>query len=563
MSTTDTAVPDDAAVPGLLDWLDGPRSDRGVHTMDAEGAWQYTPYPELAARVRRVAAGLAGAGVVPGDVVSVVHRNGPGFMAAFFGALAAGATPSPAVPPALFQDRAAYTRHLGSILGTARPRVLLAEPDIAQEWGEELDSLGTPIVPLDDAFGATADEVPVHTWENGSTALLQFTSGSSSAPKGVEVSLAALEGQIALLARWLRFRDGNACGTWLPIHHDMGLVGMVLPSLVTQSELWVMQPDQFIGGAARWMRLLGSGNVQITSVPPFSLAHVLRRVRAEDLEGCDFSKMLVQVVGAEPIDSRVLDAYERLLTPFGWRPGTLSPAYGLAEATLAVTGEDLRVPPPGVRVDRARLRLGEKVVLDTGELPVEEPLELASSGRVLPGVTVEVRDEAGDPVPPGVLGEIAVGGVALADGYRGHPRWDGAFVTGDAGFFWNDRLHVLGRLGDALKVRGVQVFAEDLETVLGELPELRRVRHAVVLGSLEGQDTAAVLVVKQPGEWSEPVYRALRRQLRGVRVVVVAANRGAVRRTSSGKPQRRAMFDQLMNGTIDGVVLHDSGKEEQ
>jgi len=553
----------EVTVPGLLDWLDAPHQDRGVNTLDLAGEWQYTPYSELAEHTKAAAHTLTAAGVRPGDVVSIIHRSGPGFISAFFGALAAGATPSPAVPPVLFQDRAAYGQHVGAILEVAAPRVVVVEPELLEQLGPALTERGHRPLTLDTAPPTHAGAVPSPDRPaRPHTALLQFTSGSSSAPKGVAVSWEALEAQIGLLVRWLGFHSGNACGTWLPIHHDMGLVGMVLPSVVTQSSLWVMQPDQFITGATRWLRLLGSGKVQITAVPPFSLKHMLRRVREEDLAGCDFSGMRVNVVGAEPLDSQVLEEFTRRLAPFGWSPSVLAPAYGLAEATLAVSGKDLDAPVDRVRVDRSRLRLGEKVVVEPGEFPVAEPLELAASGRVLPGVTVEVRDESGDPVPEGVLGEIVVGGSSLADGYRGHEPWPGEFVTGDAGFFWKQRLYVLGRLGDSLKVRGVQLFAEDVENALGRLESLKKVRYSVVLGSIEGQDTLAVLVVKQPGEWSAEVFHELRRQGRGLRVLVAAVNRGAVQRTSSGKPKRRAMFEQLMSKTIDGVVVHDSAKEE-
>ncbi|WP_330343264.1 AMP-binding protein [Streptomyces sp. NBC_00557] len=551
----------DVTVPGLLDWLDAPRADRGVNILDLAGEWQYTPYSDLAEHTKAAAAAFTAAGVRPGDVVSIIHRNGPGFIAAFFGALAAGATPSPAVPPALFQDRAAYSRHVGAILDVAAPRVVVLEPELLDQLGPGLRDLGHHPLALEETTGTPAGSPSADRAALPPTALLQFTSGSSATPKGVAVSPQALHAQISILVRWLGFHSGNACGTWLPIHHDMGLVGMVLPSVVTQSNLWVMQPDQFITGASRWLRLLGSGRVQITAVPPFSLKHMLRRVRDEELTGCDFSKVRVNVVGAEPIDGSVLDEFTRRLAPFGWPSGALVPAYGLAEAVLAVSGKDLDAPVDRVLVDRGRLRLGEKVVVDSGEVPAAEALDLPASGRVLPGVTVEVRDEAGDPVPDGVLGEIVVGGVSLADGYRGHEPWPGEFVTGDAGFFWKERLYVLGRLGDSLKVRGVQLFAEDIENALSGLEALGKVRYSVVLGSLDGRDTVAALVVKRPGEWSEEVYRALRRQARGLRVVVAAVNRGALRRTSSGKPKRRAMFEQLMTGTIDGVVVHDSAND--
>ena len=540
----------DVPVPGLLDWLDAPDEDRGVATMDAAGEWHRVGYPRLAKRTRSMAAALAGAGVGPGDVVSIIHRNGPGFISAFFGALALGAVPSPLVPPALFQDSAAYANHISGILGVAEPRVVVLEPELEADLGSVVRSrLGVRVVVIG-AEPETGDAALAPAASAGDRlALLQFTSGSSSAPKGVEVSWAALEAQIGILVNWLGFHSGNGCATWLPIHHDMGLVGMVLPSVVTQTNLWIMQPDQFIQGAARWLRLFGNGDAHIAAVPPFSLGHMLRRVRQADLAGCDFSAVRNIVVGAEPIDGTVMDRLAELLAP----------AYGLAEATLAVAGKETLTPTTRVRVDRSRLRLGEKVIAAPEEVVPAEPLELVSCGAPLPGVRVSVRDEAGDPAPPGVLGEIVVGGSTLANHYRGDDELWTEFRTGDAGFLWEDGLYVLGRLGDGLKLRGVQIFAEDLEVLLARGDAVKSARYTVVLGALDGVDTVAAIVVKKPGPWAEEIYRSLRRAVRGVRVVVVAAGRSAVRRTSSGKPMRRAMFNDLMDGTIEGVVVHDSG----
>jgi acyl-CoA synthetase (AMP-forming)/AMP-acid ligase II len=548
----------DVPVPGLLDWLDDPDENRGVSTMDAAGEWHHTGYPRLAALTKAMAAALADAGVGRGDVVSIIHRNGPGFISAFFGALALGAVPSPLVPPALFQDSAGYATHIGGILGVARPRVVVLEPDLEAALGPVVRTrLGVPTVVTGAEPGDT--DVPISPPAAGDLALLQFTSGSSSAPKGVEVSRAALEAQIGILVNWLGFHSGNGCATWLPIHHDMGLVGMVLPGVITQTNLWIMQPDQFIQGAARWLRVFGNGDAHIAAMPPFSLGHMLRRVRRADLDGCDFSAVRNIVVGAEPIDGTMMDRFAELLAPYRFRPEMLAPAYGLAEATLAVAGKESLTPTTRVRVDRSRLRLGEKVIAAPDEVVPAEPLELVSCGAPLPGVRVSVCDEAGDPAPPGVLGEVVVGGNALADHYRGDGELWTEFHTGDAGFMWEDGLYVLGRLGDGLKLRGVQVFAEDLEVLLACGDAVKSARYAVVLGAFEGVDTVAAIVVKKPGPWAEEVHRTLRRAVRGVRVVVVAADRSAVRRTSSGKPMRRAMFNDLMDGTIEGVVVHDSG----
>ncbi|MEO3787192.1 AMP-binding protein [Actinocorallia sp. B10E7] len=549
----------DLDFPGILDWLEAPRADRGVTLLDDEGRWRRTPYTELAFRTRTMAASLAEAGVTAGEVVSIVHRNGPGFVEVFFGALALGAIPSPVVPPGLFQNKTSYEEHVSAILDVAAPRAVVVEESMLHVL-EPLVLARTgspPLVPgRVPRTGPLAEIVAV---DPASTCLLQFTSGSSAAPKGVEVSRSALEAQLELLGRWLGYGPDRGVSTWLPIHHDMGLVGNTLPSVVTGSDLQVMQPPQFIQGAARWLRVLGSGRFQITAVPPFALAHILRRVRARDLEGCDFSALEALVVGAEPIDPGLLDATAEFLAPFGLRREALLPAYGLAEATLAVTGKLPGIADERVRVDRSRLRLGDKAVAETEILADGSFLELVSCGSALPGAEVSVHDEHGDPVEPGVLGEIVVGGRALADGYRGvtGARWK-RFRTGDAGFVWNGGLYVVGRLGDGMKVRGVQVFAEDLESLIARSGALGVSRCTVLLGALDGRDTAAVLVVRAPGPWAEKVVRTLRSAVGAARILVLSVTRDAMRRTSSGKPMRRAMFRDLADGSIGGVTVYDS-----
>lgn len=557
----------------LLGWLDRPVSGHGVHTLGEDGQWTFVDYAELAARVRATAVALADRGVSHDDVVTITHRSGPDFLAVFFGALAAGATPAPVVPPGLFQDRGRYESHLAHIVRLAQPRVAAIGAELAGQLSSFLGSLGVPAVVSGRAgpTGQTASAAGLPAgMKRPHLALLQFTSGSSAPPKGVEVSWVALEAQLALIARWLRWGPDEGCATWLPVHHDMGLVGQVVMSVVSQSDLWIMQPDQFIRQPTTWLRCLGDGRACMTAVPPFSLRDiVLRRVRREDLEDCDFSSVQAFVVGAEPVPAEVLELFTGFLAPLGFRGEMLVPAYGLAEATLAVTGKPVGEPVQEVHVDRTQLRMGEKIRIEEVEgTGLQGAMCMVSCGYPLAEVRLGVRDETGD-LPPGVLGEIVVAGASLADGYRGREvgraTWadQGGFRTGDAGFLWNGQLFVLGRLGDGLKVRGVQVFAEELEADLARVDGLRSRRYAVVLGAVDGTDTAAAIVQARPGAWADEAFRLLRRSLGGTRVMIVAASPGSIVRTSSGKPKRRELFQKLMAGSVEGVVLYDTAAEER
>ncbi|MFG3556676.1 AMP-binding protein [Micromonospora sp. NPDC047557] len=547
----------------LLSWLEHPRPDRGVHFAAAGDDWTFLSYAELADRTRVILAGLRAVGVVPGDVVSIVEPAGPDFVATLFAAMAAGAAPSPIAPPLNFQDRAVYGEHVSGLLRAAAPRVVVCASTLTAAIAPLAATAGVRRVLSADELADAASGSRAAVAAPGPLALLQFTSGSSGRARGVQVPHAALAANVAAIRRWLAMTPDDPTASWLPVHHDMGLIGCLVTPVVNTSDLWLMPPEEFVRNPGRYLRCFGARGARLTSMPNFGLEYIARRVRPEALTGLDFSAWRAVIVGAERVDAEALRRFCALLGPHGFDPRALLPAYGLAEATLAVTGLPLDELYHAVELRPDRLRLGARAVPDPAE-GVDGGVEaypVVGCGRPLTGVRVRIVDEAGTPLPDGVVGEIEVHGPSVAKGYVNAndsasqtALGGGVLRTADAGFLHDGQLHVLGRLGDSMKVRGRAVFAEDLEWAICR-PGVPAQRMAALLGHRGGTATVVAVFEQAQPEWLAQAERELRRRAEGAQVVIVDAPRGTIARTSSGKPKRRQLWQAFVDDRLPGTVV--------
>jgi fatty-acyl-CoA synthase len=544
----------------LLDWIAAPQPDRGLRFAADGDGWDFWSYPRLARAVAAQAGSIKARRARHEGCVSIVG-DGPAFVAAFLGALAAGNTPSPLAPPAFASDRDAYVAHTAAALRIARPTLLLADEALLDAVGAAVELAGLDQPPhtleLDEADAAPAlDTAP-------DLALLQFTSGSTGQPRGVRLRRESLEANVAAIRRWLAMGVDDVAATWLPLHHDMGLIGCLLTPIVNQSDVWIIRPEQFVARPLRWLECFGRGGATLTAAPNFGFSYALRRVRDADLEGMDFSGWRAAIVGAERIDPATLGEFATRLAPHGFRASAFLPAYGLAEATLAVSGGRLGREPRAVRPDWSRVRpreplplLAKADLLDRERIATGEGW-LVGCGAPLAGVTVSILDEEGRPLPDGHLGEIAVAGGSVADGYEGQAAGHatrfaaGRLHTGDFGALVDDELFVTGRNGDALSVRGRMVFAEDLEARLVTVDGVGRGRCAVLCGGEAGGDRLVAVVEAEPGPWVEATAALIRAEVGPeLTVTVMAGPPGTIERTSSGKPRRQVMWRALHDGRL-------------
>lgn len=551
----------------LIGWLDDPSEQRGVRFRQDDGTWQRMTYRELAAGTRRAGTALADAGVRPGQVVPLVLPNGPDFVTHFFGLQLIGATPSVLPLPWALRAGEGYAHQLRTIAARIRPRHVVVADRFRDLFTESVGDAHAGIEVLAPSYADRDDEPPRAT---GELAVLQFTSGSRGNARGLRITPANLAANLRMIRRWAEIDDWGAV-SWLPMYHDMGLIGGMLSLMTIQTEHALMRPEQFIRDTRGWFTEYGRAPYSVMVMPNFGFERVLARVRPEHLDGLDFSGLSTVISGAERIDPAVLARFVRLLEPHGLDQSALMPAYGLAEGTLAVTGVGKRALPRLVRASGLERQLGEKIdvreVVELSTDPVAEPWRWqVSCGRPLDGLEIEILDEDGVRQPEGVLGEILVRGPSVADGYVDPTPEDAAKLgggrlrTGDAGFVLDGELYLVGRLGDSVKINGQSLFVEDIEMELVASGTVARHHATVAAGTADGTPTV-LLVTDRPLGDRLPEALSIIRSFAGdgARTEVMQVRNGHIPLTSSRKPRRRALWLAYTSGELARVAKPVAG----
>ena len=518
-------------------------------------------FGELHERARRAAGALLDAGVRRGDRVAIVAPTGWGFCDAFFGAVLAGAVPVPLYPPVRLGRLDDYHAATATMLGRVEARVVVADPKVRLLLGESLDRARPPLGCLTTTAlgeGAPRDESGAMTPD--ALGLIQFSSGSTAAPRPVALSHRALMAQCeALPALFPPVAAGErAVGcSWLPLYHDMGLIGCLLEAVYVGGDLVLIPPERFLVRPSLWLRAIARHRARVSPAPSFSYALCARRIRDEELTGLDLSSWTYALCGAEPVAADALRAFADRFARFGFAATSLMPVYGLSESSLAVT-----YSPPGrplrlARVDAARLAAAGEVT--DGER------EIASVGVPVPGTEVEVRDEHGNSLQDGRVGRIFVASPSLMDGYFGDPeatartlhgRW---LDTGDLGFWHGGELHIAGRAKDVIIVRGANHAPQEFEAPVDAVPGVRLGCSVAVGFEPPGTGGEELLLLVEratgaAGEGDAALASAVQAAVvaaTGVRphtVEVLAP--GTLPRTSSGKLRRRESLARFLAGTL-------------
>jgi fatty-acyl-CoA synthase len=548
----------------LFDWLDDPRRDAGMRIVDDDGVETVLPYADLGTQARSMGAAVDEACLGRRGPVALALSDARQFAAAFFGCLLVGRPPVPIAPFSLTGPER-YAEDVRGILRAARPAAVVID-ETATLVGEA--AAGARPVVQADALHGDCDLVEARP-RTDDIALIQFTSGSTGHPRGVPVLRRNLEANLNAIRRTFDMRPTSGVASWLPLHHDMGLIGCLLTPITTGADVWLMRPDQFIRNPALWLRCFDRGRAVITASPTFGFAYATRRVAEGAVDDVDLSGWRTAIIGAERVDARTLQRFAGRFSAQGFRPSAFKPAYGMAEATLAISGWRATEPPRTVGVDLANASIGEPVPVvrmadvgpahgNDGHLESDGLGWLVSCGPPLDGMEVEARDDDGRPLPSGHLGILHVAGPSVPAAYVADATststsfTSNGVLTGDAGFLLDGEVFVLGRLGDALKVRGRSVFAEDLETQVDEVLGRGRGRSlAIVALGERGEPTLHVVLEVEPdavGERVLAVIDAVAGRETPRRVFV--GRRGTILRTTSGKPCRSAMGAALARGEL-------------
>lgn len=540
----------------LLNWLKNPSKKNGVHFTHGLHNWQFSAYEDLAILTRRMAIQLRSQGVVSGDRVIIISTASPNFISAFFGTLLVGASPVAAATPVPFQGKARYCKYLEGLCNTLMPGKVIVEDRYYALVCNHIPERYKDCIISYNELSAESNVAEMREC-SFSADVIQFTSGSSGMGKGVRVPSKTIAAHCTAITTWLEWEKQDATASWLPLNHDMGLIACFITPIITQSTLWLMQPSDFFRDPLRYLSLFSGDGAKQTAMPTFALEWIIDRVDPSELHELNFSKWRALVVGAEPVTASILERFQEFLAPFGFRRETILPAYGLAEATLAVTGLPLRKGWRAKSFARDTLLVGQIVPEVLPDERQDQALEVVSCGPPLSGVKIDIINGLGEVQKEGILGEIVIEGTSIAAGYYSHNHSlcddsfeNGRFKTGDAGIMLKNELYVLGRFGDSVKIRGRTLFAEDLEALLGEIPTLGR-RFGVTVGWILEKPKIVIVLERPNPDVMTRVRRISNSWAEGVDVEIIESSYGLIKHTTSGKIRRKELWQSYVNGEFD------------
>ncbi len=521
---------------------------------------------ELDARARAIAACLDERGL-RGHSVLILCPPGLNYVCCLVGAWYAGAIAVPAYPPSHVTLARADAR-IALIAADAQASVALTTSEIAGRVDLGLDTIACDEIALSRGCTWTPPQLRA-----ADPCLLQYTSGSTAEPKGVVVTHANLLANEAMIAQAAALTSADVILSWLPPYHDMGLIGGIIAPLCAGAHGVLMAPDAFIRKPLRWLRALTRLRATVSMTPNFAFDLCVRRIAPAERASLDLSSLRLLCTGAEPINPASIDAFCTAFGPYGLRRTAIYPCYGLAEATLMVSGSALDSEPvirefstEALEQDRAQedASSGRE---QTGTLRrivgCGRPVRGARLRIVNPTTQLELRDQS--------VGEIWVQSAAVAAGYWRQPEQtketfeahlqdtgEGPFLrTGDLGFFHTGELFVTGRLKDLIIVRGRNHHPQDIERTL------QSVDPALTVGSgaafaIERAGQERLIVVQEldhragsdPAALTERVVEAVTRQHQVAPEAVVLIKRGSLLKTSSGKVQRGATRQAYLRGQL-------------
>lgn len=536
---------------------------------------------ELMARAVGVARRLMARGIAPGDRVALMLPTGRGFFAAFAGTMVAGAVPVPIYPPFRADRLEEYAARQAGILRSAGAKLLITfgrVAPLARLMKPRVESLAAvvDIAELDADPGDPAAPEPEALAElprlrGGDLAFLQYTSGSTGEPKGVMLTHANLLANIRAIAAAVGVRGDDVAVSWLPLYHDMGLIGTWMTPLVAGVPVVILSPLAFLARPERWLRAIARHRGTLSAAPNFAYELCARRIAEEDLAGLDLSCWRAALNGAEPVNTETLERFARRFARYGLRREALLPVYGLAEATLALT-----IPPLG-RGPLVDLILREPFEREGRAVPApaapraaagdgrQQVMAFVSSGRVLPGHEIELRDEAGRAVGERQLGRLWFRGPSATQGYfrnaeatRELRTPDGWVDSGDNAYRVGDEYFITGRAKDLIIKAGRNIVPQEVEELAGEVEGIRRgcvvafgvpdptsgTERLIVVAEtrVEGRNGRAALAARA----SEHIARQL--GLPPDRVELVPP--GAIPKTSSGKLRRAETKRRWLEGAL-------------
>ncbi len=533
-----------------------------ITLIDGEQADTIT-YADLQSAAEAVAAGLQARGLQPQQTVALMLPTGREFFAGFFGILLAGGIPVPIYPPVRLSQIEDHLRRQIRILANAGIVALITVSEaqsLARLLRAQVDSLHSVLTV--EALSQSGGSLNRHPVRPHDIAFLQYTSGSTGNPKGVVLTHDNLLANIRVMGQVVGIESTDVFVSWLPLYHDMGLIGAWLGSLYFACHLVLMSPLTFLARPARWLWAIHRHRGTISAGPNFAYELCVSRISDADLEGLDLSAWRYAFNGAEPVSARTMTRFSERFAAYGFRPKAMKPVYGLAEVALGLAFPPTGSLPQVDHVNReALMRSGQAVPVDAGD---PAALHVVGGGQPLPGYQIRIVDAMGYEVGERQEGCLEFRGPSTTQGYYRNPEatrdlFHGEWLdSGDRAYIAGGMVYLTGRTKDMIIRAGRNIYPQEVEEALSGVTGLRRGCSAVFGSTDPATGTERLVVLSETRETTPAKLAELRSRINDIVIDllgmpaddVVLAPPGSVLKTSSGKLRRGASRERYEQGVL-------------
>jgi 1-acyl-sn-glycerol-3-phosphate acyltransferase len=510
-------------------------------------------YGDLLKSATSVAQGLVYRGLSPQQTVAIMLPTGQDFFSAFLGVILAGGIPVPIYPPFRANLIEEYIKHETKILTNAMTEILITFTEVSTLSSVLREYVGPlkEIVTISDLLRNRHD-IPLPSLDSDQLALIQYTSGSTGDPKGVQLTHSNLLHNIRSIGKVLNIQPQDVVVSWLPLYHDMGLIGTWLGSLYYGVPITIMSPISFLTHPEKWLWAIHYHRATISAAPNFAYELCLSKINDKKLVGLDLSSWRCAFNGAEAIYPKTLERFIKKFSAYGFKATSLYPVYGLAENSVALTIPDLGQEPIIDRVDR--LSVDEFNIAKPADTTTKNIHEFVCCGKPIPDHKIRIVDEAGSELPERKIGHLQFQGPSAMQGYFQNPTataaayHEGWWATGDLGYIAEGSLYITGRAKDLIIKAGRNIYPQEVEELVEQVKGVRKGRVVAFGTADKRRGTEKLIIVAETHEKD----KAFQQSLQATIIDKIASTIGlppdeviiappdTITKTSSGKLQRNA-----------------------
>ncbi|MBL4620581.1 MAG: fatty acyl-AMP ligase [Marinicaulis sp.] len=519
-------------------------------------------YSECRTHARALASRLA-AHFERGDRITIVAETSPDFLVTFYACQYAGLTPAPLPMPVNLGGKDGYINQIRQMITGARAAAVVGPQSLAEFLNEAAAEISdVEVFDFESLAGLPDKGVEPQPFSAEENCYIQYSSGSTSAPKGVIGTQQSVSSNLTAISRHgMNIQPGDRAASWLPLYHDMGLIGFILAPMVGQVSVDFLATSDFVRRPLLWLRIMTEQKSTVTYSPSFGYDLAAKRSARAEPGSIDLSALRVAGIGGDMVRPEALDAFSTAFAPYGFSREAFAPSYGMAEATLAISFPELGAPVIVDEVDMRHYTRSGIAQPASAVTSAEHKRGFVLCGRPLPGHEIEVRDDDGAAVEERVVGRVFIKGPSLTPGYFSDPEASAAMYcgdwlnTGDMGYFLDGQIVITGRAKDLIIINGRNIWPQDIEWAVEKVEGVRS--GGVAAFSVDDGRGERIIVITERRGMDDEARAALKREIAtviqnaaGAPAEIVLARPHSMVMTSSGKLSRAKVKQKYLDGAF-------------